>query len=81
MNTAIPYSEAARKALLSGVVQLQIVVDQNGDPQNLKVTRSLGMGLDEKAIEAVKQYKFKPGLKDGKPVPVIISVEVAFHIY
>jgi len=47
----------------------------------VKVTRSLGLGLDEKAIEAVKQWKFEPAMKDGKPVAVQINVEVSFRLY
>jgi protein TonB len=49
-------------------------------PPNVKVQRSLGLGLDEKAIEAVKQWKFKPGYKDGKPVTVAATIEVNFRL-
>ena len=49
-------------------------------PQNLKVTRSLGLGLDQKAIEAVEKWTFKPGMKDGKAVPVIATIEVNFRL-
>jgi protein TonB len=45
------------------------------------VVRHLGMGLDEKAVEAVKQYKFKPATLQGKPVPVEVNIEVNFRIY
>ncbi len=75
------FSDEARKAHYEGTVLVQIIVGPDGLPHNVKVVRQLGMGLDEKAVEAVKQYKFKPGLKDGKPVPVIMTVEVTFHIY
>ena len=74
------YSEAARKAKFQGVVMLYIVVDQNGNAINPRVMKSLGLGLDEKAIEAVKQWKFKPGYKDGKPVAVAATVEVDFRL-
>jgi periplasmic protein TonB len=74
------YSEEARKAKFQGVVILYIVVDQNGNAVNPKVMKSLGLGLDEKAIEAVKQWKFKPGYKDGKPVAVAATVEVNFRL-
>ena len=74
------YSEEARKAKWQGTVVLQLVVDEHGLPQQMKVTRSLGLGLDQKAIEAVAKWRFKPGLKDGKPVPVIATIEVNFRL-
>jgi TonB family protein len=74
------YSEEARKAKFQGVVVLYIVVDQNGNAINPKVMKGLGLGLDEKALEAVKQWKFKPGYKDGKPVAVAATVEVDFRL-
>jgi periplasmic protein TonB len=74
------YSEEARKAKWSGAVLLQLVVDENGVPKDIKVVRSLGMGLDQKAIEAVQKWRFKPGLKDGKPVPVSANIEVNFRL-
>ena len=75
------YSEEARKAKYQGTVVLWLVVDANGRPQQIRVQRSLGMGLDEKAIEAVKQWKFDPAHKDGQAVPVMINVEVNFRLY
>ena len=74
------YSEEARKAKFQGTVLLQIVVDLDGRTTQVRVLRPLGMGLDEKAIEAVQKWRFKPGLKDGKPVPVIANVEVNFRL-
>jgi periplasmic protein TonB len=74
------YSEQARKAKFQGVVVLYIVVDQNGNAIQPRVVKSLGLGLDEKALEAVKQWKFKPGYKDGKPVAVAATVEVNFRL-
>jgi TonB family protein len=74
------YSEEARKAKWQGTVVLQLVVDEKGLPQGMKVTRSLGLGLDQKAIEAVSKWRFKPGMKDGKPVPVIATIEVNFRL-
>jgi hypothetical protein len=50
-------------------------------PQNVRVTRSLGYGLDEKAIEADNHFRFKPAMKDGQPVAVLVSIEVNFHLY
>jgi len=74
------YSEEARKAKFQGVVVLQIVVDAKGNAVQPRVVKSLGLGLDEKAIEAVKQWKFKPGYKNGQPVAVAATVEVNFRL-
>ncbi len=74
------YSEEARKAKWQGVVEISLVVDEHGLPQNMKVTHALGLGLDEKAIQAVQKWKFKPGMKDGKPVPVIATIQVNFRL-
>jgi TonB family protein len=74
------YSEEARKAKYQGTVLLYIEVDANGKATNIRVQRSLGLGLDEKAVEAVKQWKFKPGYKDGKPVTVAATIEVNFRL-
>lgn len=60
---------------------MRIVVDANGIPQDIRVTRPLGMGLDEKAMEAVRQWRFKPAMKDGAPVAVAINVEISFRLY
>jgi TonB family protein len=76
------FSDEARRAKYQGVVVVSIIVDAQGNPQNPRVVRALGMGLDEKAVEAVKKYKFKPAMKDGKtPVPVMVSIEVNFRLY
>jgi len=74
------YSEEARKAKWQDIVVLSLVVDANGVAQGIKVTKSLGLGLDQKAVEAVQKWRFKPGMKDGKPVPVIAAVEVNFRL-
>jgi TonB family protein len=74
------YTEEAHNANWQGTVVLQLVVDARGFPQNIKVLRSLGLGLDEKAIEAVAQWRFNPGRKDGKPVPVMATIEVNFRL-
>lgn len=74
------YSEEARKAKWQGTVVLTLVVDEHGLPRDMKVTRSLGLGLDQKAIEAVSKWRFKPGMKDGKAVPVIATIEVNFRL-
>jgi len=75
------YTEEARRAKKQGTCVLWLIVDSTGHPRDIRVARGLGFGLDAKAIEAVKQWKFQPALKDGKPVDVQISVEVEFHLY
>ena len=75
------YSEEARKAKYQGVVVLQVVVGPDGKAHEAKVQRSLGMGLDEKAIEKIKEWKFEPAKKDGQAVAVLVSIEVSFHLY
>ncbi len=74
------YSEEARKAKFQGTVVLSIVIDERGVPTNFKVVRPLGLGLDEKAIEAVQKWRFKPGQKDGRPVAVMATIEVNFRL-
>ena len=74
------FSEEARKAKYQGSVLIHVIIDANGTPQDLKVTKALGLGLDEKAIQAVQTWRFKPGLKDGKPVNVEATVEVTFRL-
>jgi TonB family protein len=75
------FSEEARKAKYQGICTLALVVGAGGRPSNIHVQSSLGMGLDEKAIEAVKNWRFEPAMKDGHPVAVAIAVEVDFHLY
>jgi TonB family protein len=76
------FSDEARRAKYQGVCIIGLIVDAQGNPQNVHVVRALGMGLDEKAMEAVRKYKFKPAMKDGKtPVPVFVNVEVNFRLY
>jgi protein TonB len=75
------FSEEARRAKYPGEVIVSLVVDTNGMPRNVHILHGVGMGLDEKAVEAVKQYRFKPALENGKPVAVYMNVDVGFHIY
>lgn len=75
------FSEEARKAKYQGVCTLGLIVGTDGRPTNIRVLNSLGMGLDEKAMETVKNWKFEPAMKDGHPVRVEIAVEVDFHLY
>ena len=75
------FSEEARKAKVAGNVLVTLIVDTSGHPQRVRVLRGIGMGLDEKAIEAVKQYRFKPAMEGGKPVPVEVNIDVNFQIF
>jgi TonB family protein len=76
------FSDEARRAKYQGVCIVQIIVDKDGNPQSPRVVRTLGMGLDEKAVEAVMKYKFRPAMKDGKAVAVWpINIEVNFRLY
>ncbi len=75
------YSPEAHKAKFQGVVTVGLIVDKYGVPQNVHVTRGIGMGLDENAVAAVKQYRFKPAMENGKPVSVFLNMEVNFKIF
>lgn len=74
------YSEEARKAKYSGSVTLSIVVNTDGKAEQISVVKSLGMGLDEKAVEAVQKWRFTPGKNKGVPVKVKATVEVNFRL-
>jgi TonB family protein len=75
------YSEEARKAKYQGTVVLWIVVDAQGNVSDVRVVKPLGLGLDEKAVETVRTWKFKPAMRNGTPVPVHVSVEVSFRLF
>ena len=75
------FSEEARKAKVAGNVLVTLIVDAAGHPQRVRVLRGIGMGLDEKAVEAVRQYRFKPAMEGGKPVPVEVNIDVNFQIF
>jgi TonB family protein len=74
------YTEEARAAKYSGVVVLQVVIGPDGQAHNFKLVKSLGLGLDQKAVEAVRQWHFQPGTKNGEAVPVAATVEVNFRL-
>jgi protein TonB len=74
------YSDDGRKARIQGTVELLIIVNSDGTVKFDNVRKSLGYGLDQKAIEAVKKWKFSPGKKDGKPVATYVSVLVNFSL-
>ena len=75
------YTEEARRAKAHGTCILGLIVDAEGNPRDIRVLRGLGFGLDAKAIDAVRQWRFAPAKKDGKPVNVQVNVEVAFRLY
>ncbi len=75
------YSEAARKAALQGTVVLWAVICADGRVGDVRIQKSLGHGLDQKAIEAVRRWRFEPARKDGVPVPVQVNIEVNFRLF
>ncbi len=75
------FTEGARQQNFQGTVSIQLIVDAQGYPQDVHVTRHLGMGLDEKAVEAVRQYRFRPAVYQGRPVAVQMIVEVDFRLH
>jgi TonB family protein len=76
-----PYSEEARKAKYQGTVVLYIIVDVQGNVTDARVVKPLGLGLDEKALDTVRTWKFKPGMRNGVPVAVRVMVEVSFRLF
>ena len=80
-NPEPSFSDEARKAKQQGIVLLLLVVGKDGRPYGIRVRQSLGMGLDEKAIEAVNRWRFRPATLNGQPVATQIAVEVDFHLY
>jgi protein TonB len=82
IHTVAPdFTEDARRANFQGNVSIRLIVDSQGNPQDVTLVSHLGMGLEEKAIEAVRQYKFKPAMFQGHPVSVQIVIDVAFHLH
>jgi TonB family protein len=75
------FSEEARIAKYQGTTILMIVVDQTGVVRNVRIARPLGCGLDQRAVETVKMWKFDPAQRDGEPIEAEIAVEVSFHLY
>jgi TonB family protein len=75
------FTEKARRAKYQGVCVISTIVDEQGKPKRVQVVRHLGMGLDKKAVEAVKQYKFEPATRFGQPVAVEVNIEVNFRFY
>jgi TonB family protein len=76
-----PYTEEAKAAKLQGIVRLLVIIGADGAVSDVKVTEGLGKGLDESAVQTVKSWKFKPAMKDGKPVPCKVMVEISFRFF
>ena len=74
------YTEEARAARINGSVQLKVLVGANGTPRDIRIARSLDAGLDGKAIDAVKQWRFRPAMQDGMPVPYEVTIEISFNV-
>jgi protein TonB len=74
------YSDEARKAKLQGSVQLLIEIDEKGAPRNIAIRQGLGLGLDQKAIESVKRWRFRPATRNGHPIPSNALIEVFFRL-
>jgi TonB family protein len=82
IHTASPeYSEDARRKKIQGNVRVSVLVNEEGVPVDPRVEKSLGYGLDEKALEAALQYQFRPAMRDGQPVAVRIMIEESFRLY
>ncbi len=82
LNSIDPNSnEYAQKFGIAGMEELRTVVDASGIPRQIAIARPIGFGLDEKAVEAVKNSHFKPALQNGQAVPVVIDMVVTFRIY
>ena len=74
------YPDMARKARIAGMVIVEAIINKNGDVEQVKVIKGLPMGMSESAVEAVKQWKFKPGTMNGQPVDVIFNLTVNFKL-
>jgi TonB family protein len=74
------YSEEARKTRVQGTVALVVEIDARGVPQNIRVQQGLGFGLDERAVEAVRSWRFRPATRNGRPVPSGARIDVSFRL-
>lgn len=80
-NVMPEFSTEARKKKIQGIVIVSALVTEDGEPVDLRLEKSLGYGLDEKALQAVSQYRFKPAMRDGSPVRERVTVEVNFKLF
>jgi TonB family protein len=82
LHSVVPeFTDDARRANFQGSVSIKLIVDSQGNPQDVRLLSHLGMGLDERAVEAVKHYKFSPAMYEGHPVSVQILLDVAFRLH
>ena len=79
-KTEPAYSEEARKGRVQGMVVLLVEIDTNGRPRDIRVRQPLGFGLEERAIEAVAHWRFRPAYRNGKPAPCMAEVQVNFRL-
>ena len=77
----VEYTEQAREAKLEGVCVVRILVGTDGKPQSVVVTKKLGMGLDEKAVETIKKWRFEPSRRYGKPIPSYLTLNLGFKLF
>jgi TonB family protein len=75
------FSTEARKLGYRGAVGLLVVVDKTGQVRNVRVLRPLGLGLEQKAVESLRKWRFSPAEKDGQPVAVELGIQIDFHLY
>jgi TonB family protein len=74
------FSNAARRLRFHGTSIIELIVDTSGAPRDIFIRQPVGMGLDQKAVEAIRQYRFSPAMKDGKPIPLFVAIAVSFRI-
>jgi TonB family protein len=74
------FSTQARSQNIQGTIMVTVIVDTDGSTQSIEVVRPLGYGLDQKAIEAVRKYRFKPATKDCRPVPIFLTIAINFRL-
>ena len=74
------FSSQSKEAFIEGVVKISTIVTAEGRPSESSVTHGLNAEEDKTALEALKQWRFQPGTKDGKPVNVRVTIEIAFHL-
>jgi protein TonB len=79
-NSLPEYTHEARAARIEGAVELLVTIGEDGAPRDMQVQGTLGYGLDEKAIECVARWRFRPGVYQGSPVPVAASIQVNFRL-
>jgi TonB family protein len=75
------FSKQERRSRFNGTVLVSLMVDEAGLPQNVKVVHGVRQDLDQKAVQAVQQYRFKPAMRNGIPVKVDLTIDVNFHIF